>query len=86
MLSVDPLSHDVLFKIFEFLEVCDLINCELVCQRWRQVLLSNHLWRKSLQRKVKYAFLRNDWFASFALFVDCFLDENRLKTVLDGKK
>ena len=77
MLSVDPLSHDVLFKMFEFLEACAIDGV-----RFFSLIICGENSFREIQ---KYAFLRNDWFVSFA-FLDCFLDENRLKTVLDGKK
>jgi len=49
----DLLPDDVLLQIFEYLDVLDLNNCEMVGLRWRNLLLHNSTWRKLLYRKSK---------------------------------
>ena len=57
MHSVDPLSQDVLFKIFEFLEVCAIDGV-----RFFSLIICRE---NSFRERQKYAFLRNDCFVSF---------------------
>jgi F-box-like len=52
----DPLPDDVLFKIFEYLDALDLINCEMVCHIWRDVLSRQIIWKKPLDREVSDGF------------------------------
>jgi F-box-like len=49
--SGDILVDGVLLNIFEHLEGADLINCEAVCRRWRNVLKSESSWRGLFQRQ-----------------------------------
>ena len=49
----NSISDEMLLKIFEFLDVVDLNNCELVCRRWRNVILYGNVWMKLLCRKVR---------------------------------
>jgi F-box-like len=53
----DPPPDEVLFKIFEYLDLPDLNNCEMVCRRWRDILLKNISWTKLLERMVTDEFL-----------------------------
>jgi hypothetical protein len=56
--SGDILVDDVLLNIFEHLEGPDLINCEAVCQRWRNVLQSESCWRVLFQRQTSLLWRR----------------------------
>jgi hypothetical protein len=56
--SGDILVGDVLLNIFENLEGADLINCEDVCHRWRNVLKSESCWRGLFQRQTSLLWRR----------------------------
>ena len=51
-LKSDRWNEDVMFNVFEYLGGKDLLNCEVVCRKWRSLILSATLWKKSLHRKV----------------------------------
>ena len=65
--SSDSLPHDVLFQIFEYLDALDLVNCEMVCRRWRDVLSRKIIWRKQLDREVSDLFPSVTHFIIFPL-------------------
>jgi hypothetical protein len=50
----NDLGEDVLHLIFQLLKGEDLVNCEAVCRQWREVLLSERLWRKLFERQLPY--------------------------------
>lgn len=56
-LSMEALEiNDILYSIFTFLDVEDLIFCERVCSRWRTQVNNEHLWSKLYQ-----FFLLQNW-------------------------
>ena len=40
------MSSSVCFQIFQYLELRDLLKCELVCSTWRAITQSGHLWSR----------------------------------------
>ena len=52
--NLSQLPNEVLIIIFKYLDVLDLVNCELVCNRWRDVLSHNIIWSKLHNRKCKH--------------------------------
>jgi F-box-like len=49
------LGADVLLMIFQHLEGEDLVNCEVVCRQWRDILLAGTPWRRLFHRKINYS-------------------------------
>ena len=35
--EIDSLPDEILFKIFSYLDLVDLITCESICQKWRNI-------------------------------------------------
>ena len=49
-IQVNLLPDEVFFNIFNYLDVNELVNCEMVCRRWRAMVLSN--WKNLYRKKV----------------------------------
>jgi len=54
--NLSQLQDEILVMIFEYLDVLDLNNCEMVCLRWRNILSSKIIWRKLHSRMVSHSF------------------------------
>jgi F-box-like len=48
----NQLSDDVLLVIFDQLDDQDLLQCEVVCRQWRNVLLSGSVWKRLFRRQI----------------------------------
>lgn len=48
---LDKLPENVLITVFCFLPVKDLRNCCFVCRKWRDIVLSQTLWKRKCQMK-----------------------------------
>jgi len=46
------LGEDDLQIIFQDLDAKDLLNCEVVCRRWRDILLAGTPWRRLYHRNI----------------------------------
>ena len=44
--EIDILPDEILFKIFSYLDLIDLITCESICQKWRNITNIPKLKRK----------------------------------------
>jgi F-box-like len=48
--QLSDLGDDVLLMIFQQLEGEDLVNCEVVCRQWRDILVTGTPWRRLFLR------------------------------------
>jgi len=54
--NLSQLPDELLVIIFEYLDGIDLVNCEIVCHRWRNILSRKIIWSKLHSRKVSHSF------------------------------
>ncbi|KAG2383212.1 hypothetical protein C9374_004549 [Naegleria lovaniensis] len=46
-----PFQHEVLFEIFKFIPVSDLLTDSLVCKQWNTVAHNNQLWKSVFEKQ-----------------------------------
>lgn len=49
-MTLDLLPVELLVLIFSFLEVPALVQCSMVCKRWRQITNMEHYWVDSCKK------------------------------------
>jgi hypothetical protein len=48
---MEKLPSDVTFTIFNFLKGADLLQCNLVCKQWKDIIDSERLWKNVAERE-----------------------------------
>lgn len=47
--------NDILVEVFTYLDLCELLPCMEICKRWKQLSLSNHIWKRFLSLEYENA-------------------------------